>query len=142
MPNDDSSKVTGCSTFETGEHVGTDDACSSSSSSSKRKIDALDSDELESDLVAVNKSNKAELAGVEWDVPLWLQCSDLYRNTLSMGLNLHCDLFTNSPHIRENSDIYSVSDFVSVMLCVDYWGVDYRYSTICVAQSVYVGPSA
>ena len=125
MIKDELSKGNVCSTVATEEHAGTGGVCCSSCSSSKRKIEELNSDQLKSDLVAVTESNEAELAAAEEDVPLWLQCSDLYRNTLSVGLNLYYELFTNSPHIRENPDICSLSDFVSVMLCVDYWGVDY-----------------
>ena len=62
MIKDESGKVNVCSTATEEHDAGTDGACFSSSSSSESKIGALDSDELESDLVVVNKSNKAELA--------------------------------------------------------------------------------
>lgn len=57
------------------------------------------------------------------NVPLWLQDSDLFKNSLSMGLSLHSGLF---PHecIRECPTINDFSDFVSVLKCVDYWGVE------------------
>ena len=56
-------------------------------------------------------------------IPLWLQASDLYQSTLESGLILHAESFKNTPYIRADSSISNYSDFVSVMSCVDYWGV-------------------
>ena len=57
------------------------------------------------------------------EVPLWLQDSDLFKQSSLAGLDLHSDLFSSN-HVRENADITSFADFESVMQCIDYWGVE------------------
>ena len=57
-------------------------------------------------------------------IPLWLQSSEVYEESLKMGMEISLGSFTeNSRFIRENSDIDSFSDFEDVMVCIDYWGV-------------------
>lgn len=56
-------------------------------------------------------------------VPLWLQASKLYRESLAVGMELNCELF-DTRFLRDNFFISSLSDFKEVMQCIDYWGVD------------------
>ena len=73
-------------------------------------------------LSAVNETENVETE----NVPLWLQCSDFFSKSTLMHLHLQCCLFTERPHlIRENCHVIDLNDFAGIMLCIDYWGVDY-----------------
>ena len=68
-------------------------------------------------------------------IPYWLTKSELQRHATSLSLTLQPELFHAMPHlllpadqmplVRDNSNINNLADFVSVVRCVDYWGVDY-----------------
>ena len=58
-------------------------------------------------------------------IPLWLQLSELYKTLSKFGMNFYCELF-EPRFIKENSDINNFADFNHVMICIDYWGVDYN----------------
>ena len=57
------------------------------------------------------------------DIPLWLQKPELAIKTIEAGLELGPDLF-RAEFILENPHISSYSEFVKVITCMDYWGVD------------------
>ena len=56
-------------------------------------------------------------------MPIWLRKSDLARQTAELGLDLDPDLFRKGL-ILANPNILTDVDFVNVMICMDYWGVD------------------
>ena len=58
------------------------------------------------------------------DIPECFQNSSLFRATPN-NLNLHCKLFRKEL-INDNFNVTNMKEFTSVMLRIDYWGVDYN----------------
>jgi hypothetical protein len=77
---------------------------------------------LSKQICAIDKATERESCLI----PNWLQLSELYKESLNMGVEICRDSFSEeSRFIRENSDIASMSDFEEVMQCIDYWGVEF-----------------